>query len=838
MKKFLLRSAVFLITFFVTLVVASRILNKDQDNMTMEMAEATLPTLSMVCENMEYNRLFGYVTPMDCASQRDSITILGEERNVDFLIDLYGRQITRIGAQLRSVDGERLVEAVELQGEDRGEKTLVHLSLKDLIERDQEYLLTIQLQLDGWQQVYFYTRAIWNPDTPLAEDLRYVQDFHDRLYRREAAKELIKYLESNSRLEDNSSFHKVNIHSSFQQITWGDLKVRETLPPVYTLKEINRQACSLVADYQVAVAGDGEESYYRMREYFRVRYTADRMYLLDYERTMTQIPQEDRLYGGDKLLLGIADDEVDMLENEDGSVVAFQQSDCLYAYRSSAQKLTRVFRFYDEDVTSVRDGHDECDIKILRVDEAGNIDFAVYGYMNRGVHEGEVGIRICEYDANVNIIREIAFLPWKKPFSDLKAQVDRLLYLNGEDMLYLYLDQAVYQVELSDGTVTRLMEAAWDGSMQVSGDHQILVWQEKAENGSLGEMYVKNLETGSDTVIRGGFGESLKLLGFMEQDIIYGVAREAQILRTAGGPAVFPMYKVCIAKPDGAVVKEYAQENIYVTACRVEENQIILERMEQKEDGTFQEISLDHVTRTANPVARKNEVSLVDIDIYKRYVQIKVSGKIDSKTVQLLKPKEVVLEGDHSLKLDTSIPAEQYRVLGPYGVEGLFLSAGNAVNLAGEKSGVVLSSQGEVVWQKETMVTRNQIMAIQEPEKVDASESLAVCLDTMLAIRGITVDSGQLLAGGRTALQIMENLTTMSPADMTNCSLDAMLYFVARDIPVLAILQSGEGILITGFNESQVVIFAPAEGRLYKRGKTDAAKWLEENGNCFLTFFP
>ena len=166
------------------------------------------------------------------------------------------------------------------------------------------------------------------------------------------------------------------------------------------------------------------------------------------------------------------------------------------------------------------------------------------------------------------------------------------------------------------------------------------------------------------------------------------------------------------------------------------------------------------------------------------------------------------------------------------------MSAGNAVNLAGEKSGVVLSSQGEVVWQKETMVTRNQIMAIQEPEKVDASESLAVCLDTMLAIRGITVDSGQLLAGGRTALQIMENLTTMSPADMTNCSLDAMLYFVARDIPVLAILQSGEGILITGFNESQVVIFAPAEGRLYKRGKTDAAKWLEENGNCFLTFFP
>ena len=34
------------------------------------------------------------------------------------------------------------------------------------------------------------------------------------------------------------------------------------------------------------------------------------------------------------------------------------------------------------------------DIKIARVDEAGSIDFVVYGYMNRGDHEGEVGTAV------------------------------------------------------------------------------------------------------------------------------------------------------------------------------------------------------------------------------------------------------------------------------------------------------------------------------------------------------------------------------------------------------------------------------------------------------------
>ena len=69
--------------------------------------------------------------------------------------------------------------------------------------------------------------------------------------------------------------------------------------------------------------------------------------------------------------------------------------------------------------------------------------------------------------------------------------------------------------------------------------------------------------------------------------------------------------------------------------------------------------------------------------------------------------------------------------------------------------------------------------------------------------------------------------------DLTGISLDAALYYVSRDVPVLATLKTGEAVLITGYNENQVVIFQPSTGKLYKRGMSDATKWFEESGNCF-----
>ena len=840
MKKLLLRGTVFLLTFVITLVVASRILNKNRDNLTMEMAHATLPVITMLWGDVEYNPLYGYVSAMDPSYQRDQITILGENRAVSFRIRTYGRSISKISAQLRSGDGSRLIETMDVdQYQKQGDEILAELALKDLIEQGQEYVLSIGLEMDGWQQAWYHTRATWDPESLLGEDMAFVLDFHEKLYHREEAKSLVKYLESNSRLESNDSFHRVNIHSSFKQITWGDLQVTETRKPVLTLREIRGRDAALTIDYGVSTPGTEQNVNYRVREFFQIRYSPDRTYLLSYERTMTQIPDEEALYAGDKILLGIGDENVDMMESEDGSVLAFQQADRLFSYQVGSQRMVRLFSFYDWQDGDAREEHDEHDVKILSVESDGSVEFAVWGYMNRGEREGEVGIRICRYDAKINTISEIAFIPWDKPYSNLKAQLKELLYLGREQLLYLYLEHAVYRCDLEEKSYEIVLEDIQDDGMKASEDNRILTWLEPAGGAYSGELHVLDLAENTMVSFKGGYGEKLKILGFMGHDVIYGVARTEEITRSAGGRESFPMYKLCIARADGTILKEYEQEGIYVTDCDVEENQIILERAVKKEDGSFAETTQDHVTRTAQTSTGKNQIAIVEIDTYEKYVQIKVNGKMDAGKVQLLTPKEVIREGREYFAMEINSPVSSFSVYGPKGMEGSFTAVRNAVAKANAVSGYVVSDAGAVLWRKSDRSTRNQIMAIGEPEKVSPEESLAVCLDTMLRQRGISLESARLLQMGQTPLQILKNhLTEGMVLDLTETNLDSMLYYVSRDIPVLAILDSGEGVLITGYNESQVVIFEPATGKLYKRGMSDASKWFEENGNCFLTFFP
>ena len=49
----------------------------------------------------------------------------------------------------------------------------------------------------------------------------------------------------------------------------------------------------------------------------------------------------------------------------------------------------KVFSFRDDDSVDVRSNYDHHDIRILSVEDDGDMDFLVYGYMNRGNHEGE-----------------------------------------------------------------------------------------------------------------------------------------------------------------------------------------------------------------------------------------------------------------------------------------------------------------------------------------------------------------------------------------------------------------------------------------------------------------
>lgn len=838
MKKTIIRIAVCVVVFLASALIIGSIMNQGHNNMTMEMAPATLPMITMESGGVACNELHGNTVEMDVAYQKDCITLLGEGRQANFTVDTFGREITGISTEVRSIDGSRLIENSEVTGwKANGKSFSVSLTLKDLIDTNTQYSLTLILELEGEQKVYYYTTILWNDDVHISEILEFATDFHGKLYDKEVAKELTKYLEPNSKLTDNGTFHKVNIHSSFQQITWGSLEPVQEDAASIRLTQISGNVASLLMDFVVSTGEGKNKIYYNVEEYYRVRYTSERMYLLDYERTMTQIPDTTRMYANDKILLGITDENVDMMESADGNTVVFSDMGQLLSYNAATNGLTVIFSFYDKDNADRRTLYDNHGIKILDVDEGGNVKFAVYGYMNRGRHEGETGIQIISYDNSLNTIEEEVYIPYSKSYAVLKDEMEQLLYRNRQQHVYFFLENGVYDVDLENRSAEQLVSIRQDDSLQVSENHEIIVWQEGDDINHSNQLNVRNLNTGEQTVIRAEDGEAIRPLGFMGEDIIYGVARESDIRTENSGQIFYPMYKVCISNSSGNNLKEYGQDGIYIVDCAIEGNQITLSRIQRSENGSYQEILDDQIMNNVEEEPGQNKVVTADIDIYERYVQIQTKTTIDTKTIKVLNPKEVVFEGGRELTLDAVSEVSRYYVYNAYGVQGIYSAPGKAVKEAYDSSGVVTNDRGITVWLKGNRVSRNQIMAIKEESVTDQKNSLTVCLDNILRHAGITRNTEYDLAQGKTAIQILEeNMTGVQVLDLSGCSLDAVLYYVNQDIPVLAILEDGEAVLVTGFNEFNVVIMEPSTGKLYKKGMNDATTWFAENGNHFISY--
>lgn len=838
MKKTIIRIAVCVVVFLASALIIGSIMNQGHNNMTMEMAPATLPMITMESGGVACNELHGNTVEMDVAYQKDCITLLGEGRQANFTVDTFGREITGISTEVRSIDGSRLIENSEVTGwKANGKSFSVSLTLKDLIDTNTQYSLTLILELEGEQKVYYYTTILWNDDVHISEILEFATDFHGKLYDKEVAKELTKYLEPNSKLTDNGTFHKVNIHSSFQQITWGSLEPVQEDAASIRLTQISGNVASLLMDFVVSTGEGKNKIYYNVEEYYRVRYTSERMYLLDYERTMTQIPDTTRMYANDKILLGITDENVDMMESADGNTVVFSDMGQLLSYNAATNGLTVIFSFYDKDNADRRTLYDNHGIKILDVDEGGNVKFAVYGYMNRGRHEGETGIQIISYDNSLNTIKEEVYIPYSKSYAVLKDEMEQLLYRNRQQHVYFFLENGVYDVDLENRSAEQLVSIRQDDSLQVSENHEIIVWQEGDDINHSNQLNVRNLNTGEQTVIRAEDGEAIRPLGFMGEDIIYGVARESDIRTENSGQIFYPMYKVCISNSSGNNLKEYGQDGIYIVDCAIEGNQITLSRIQRSENGSYQEILNDQIMNNVEEEPGQNKVVTADIDIYERYVQIQTKTTIDTRTIKVLNPKEVVFEGGRELTLDAVSEVSRYYVYNAYGVQGIYSAPGKAVKEAYDSAGVVANDRGITVWLKGNRVSRNQIMAIKEESVTDQKNSLTVCLDNILRHAGITRNTEYDLAQGKTAIQILEeNMTGVQVLDLSGCSLDAVLYYVNQDIPVLAILEDGEAVLVTGFNEFNVVIMEPSTGKLYKKGMNDATTWFAENGNHFISY--
>lgn len=649
MKKLWRKTGILGAVFIVALLVFSRFTNQETRDLTGDMEPVSLPVVYLTQQGVRVNELHGYVEEMDAVTMPDAIAPVPADNKIRLEISGTGEDIDGISYEVRSIDGVRLVEEDTLESQESGKSKGAQLELQDLLQEGTAYLLQIDVE-QGNNTVHYYTRIMKDDSFHTMECVEFVQDFHNKTMNKEAAAALSVYLEPDSQA-DNTTLHKVSIKNKLSQITWGDLEVKETAGAVVSIKEMTEDYNTIVIKDVVAAADeDGVVSYYNVEEYYRVRQGIERMYLLDYERRVEELfDGNNSRISKNAICLGIRSGDVDFESNETGSGVCFVQQGELWTYNQDTNQLVQVFSFRSMEGIDARENYDQHDIRIIKTDEGGSIDFIVYGYMNRGMHEGESGISVCRYDNVTNTVEEYLFVSTPISYQAMKDSVSRLMYTSASGVFYLMLGDDVHAIDLETQSDEILIKDLAENTYQVSENGRYIAWTDSEQAGKAQVLHVTDLNTAQTQDIDAESGTYIFPLGFMDSDCIYGLASQSRI--DQGGTGAVEKVQIAALAEDGyEVLTTYEKAGYLVQSVSVEDGTIYLNLtvVSQSDSGA----STDTITNKEIEESKAVRAESVQSGSRQTQVNLVFAESVENDSPVLKTPKLILPEDSTVLKLD------------------------------------------------------------------------------------------------------------------------------------------------------------------------------------------
>lgn len=808
---------------------------------TTTMEEASLPVVMIQSDKgTMYNRMFGYTSEIDASLMRESVTPLPTDNKLAIAIDTYGQNIKTLSYKVRKADSGDLIENTSVKNytEEDNRVTAV-LNIKNMIENDTEYILEINLSTESESSISYYSRMISTANIGLDAKLSFVLDFNQYTFDSENLDKISSWLESKSSA-DNSNYGKVNINSSRYQVGWGSLNPVVISDIVPTITDIGSEIASIHLAYKVASPGtDGVYDTYNVSEYYRIRQTTSTMYLLNYERETNQIFDcRNDVISAAKLNIGIRSDDNVTARCDDKQVyTAFINEGNLWLIDTKENVFTEVFSFESADTDNLRESYNKHQIKIMKVSTEGNVDFICYGYMNRGEHQGEIGVSLLGYNYKDNIVEEKLFVPVTVPYESMVEKVGQIAYINSNNIFYCLIDNSMYSIDLTSMETMKEIDVMEDGTYCVSNDGKRIAYNLSDSTNPSASVRVIDMESGSEHRIDAAEGDYIKCLGYIDNDLVYGVAHAEDVFADITGNAVFPMHTMYIAGSDYEILKEYHVDGMYVTAIEVDGLRINISRAVKSAGGSFESAAMDQIiSKDESSKDAGISVSTTESEVRKKQVVLQLSASIeDINDITMRASKEVTFTERKDATIDVTFANEgRYYVYGFGDFKGSYTSLGNAVSKANEVYGAVVNNKSQFLWKryKDTSAAVRNISG----GGTGTDQSLIESIRILLGFSGSEVDIEGMLAEGKSAIDIINQATSGNALNLRDTTLDTVLYYVYSGIPVIAKNGDNSYVLLAQYDSTNVVYYDTATGQYVTKPLTDAAKIFAQWGNIFLTY--
>lgn len=829
-REKVISAAVFGLIFILALGIWNYILIGKNNQGVSETSQASLPVLTVNTGGANINELHGYTESVDVSLLRDTITPLQEDEFQIVMKD-GNSSIEALNYKIYKENNRSTLEKGVVSFQQTKKGTVADIKINSRLDSGKTYLLALTVENDG-KSITYYTRIIYGTDLHFSECLEFAKEFHDATLAEGSSEYVKKYLEVKDGTTTND-LSSVDITSSQEAVCYASLKPKVERMYAPVIKEASSNVTSL--EYRFILSAEnskGIKQYYQVSEYFRVRYSKDRMYLLNYERTQNAYFRYDSLdRSNNRILMGITQmNPEELVSRNSGRKAAFVQENELWYYDYKNASMTRVFSFVGEDYRESRNNYPQHGIHVMEMDKSGNIKFIVYGYMNRGEHEGKNGIGVYEYDAESGKVDEKAFIPVKIQYENLKDEIEKGAYLSDSGNFYFELDGAYYQVDLDKRESKTIAENISNGIVAVSGTGILALTEDETT------LRVVDLENNKEHKISCEKGERMKPIGFVKEDLVYGIADAKDVKTKKDGSLQFPMKKVVIADEKNKELAKFEKSGTYVTDARVDGTVVVLSPA-SRSGSSYKSMKEDYIRykdKTEDKATleygyssdRLNQVYLSFPD----YVYVQTVPKYLSSSLS---------QTDEECKVSFADNEQRYKNAYVYAggsLTGTHTDMAKAIKEAEKNAGVVVNSSQLYLWERGVTKSYGKVANIPIIKAEAKDETGIACVKMITDSEGKDVTYGQLKRSKKDVFGMLYSSMDKMAADYTGCKFEDVLYCISKGRPVIAKRANGTYILVISYNNTKIRYYDPLKEESIQADRSSMEREFKKAGNVFYSY--
>jgi hypothetical protein len=517
-------------------------------------SDANIPKLYNVIGDYYINKMYGYSDEMDTMVSDNVLSLMLDDFSMKFrIVDTNISEIEEFDYSIRTFDTNELVESGDRKKVDGD---ILDLRLSSLMEENKEYFL--QLRLYTKEKTFNYYTRIIRSDIDFAKKLiDMANTFSNNNFDSNNARENAMYLESDG-TGNARGLEYVTLKSDYEMMSYNGMKLT---PSEKEVKLVNYNG--KIGEIHFSYTADSDGKSYNIEENFICKAGSQRLYMLDYTRTMNQRLSKSLQYAK-KIDLGIGNRATNIISSKSGEKLAFLADNKLFLSDSKNGKLELVYT----------GGNNDC---ILPLKFGDSLYFLSYGYNVDDTHIGDVGVSLLKYGWDSKKVSKLAFVKVDVDAASLKESINELAFMVDGGMLYLKLLDKVVGLDIASGSYVTVAENLEYGKYSISQDKSLLSW-------NVGDgLNIYNFATGENKQLDNA-NEVMLPIGYIGSDLV--VAIESQnVSSTINGKSAGNIFeKLSIYNNLLELQKDYTYDNRYIDNIKVSGNRVHIDLYQY--DGT------------------------------------------------------------------------------------------------------------------------------------------------------------------------------------------------------------------------------------------------------------